>query len=234
MPISYSEITVHIAEHFRVGDPDGTFKGRASPEVKLGYDFTNEANVTGFITGLFPQHGHQHRAVIDVPHFSSEMDNKLKCMMQDIHTSGVRKNKPAGALDVDGKRRGLFQLSSIIMEQDLDIWSPNFIAEHARSPLAHPQADIAIRALLRIVQLTDEQRDFVIRCAQDGIQSNVAILEGLPGTGKTHTLATLIIVLMLLGVKVVATGHANAVPTAVGKEVLDTIDEHQDTISQLT
>lgn len=124
---------------------------------------------------------------------------------------------PNSATVVKGIKRGYFELPNVIGEQHQDIFSPDLIAQFQARTIAQDKEE-AIRTLimelLSASKLNTKQDDFLDK-AFKGVKSNVIILEGLPGTGKSLVLGLLIVVLLLPGKKVVATAQSNA---ALGAE----------------
>jgi hypothetical protein len=55
-----------------------------------------------------------------------------------------------------------------------------------------------------------QQPEFVETCIDQGVPGNVVLLQGRPGSGKSSTIGYLILIVMLFGLKVVATGQSNA------------------------
>ncbi|KAF2169502.1 hypothetical protein M409DRAFT_52043 [Zasmidium cellare ATCC 36951] len=72
-----------------------------------------------------------------------------------------------------------------------------------------------------------------------GVRTNTLILEGYPGTGKTHTLAITVIVLMLIGTRVIITSQSNNGVQALFEKILALIQTYpelqhlQDQVVQL-
>ena len=56
--------------------------------------------------------------------------------------------------------------------------------------------------------------------------ANVIILEGLPGTGKSYTLAVLIMLLMIMGMKVLGSAQSNAAVKELKAKVMSVLGQH--------
>ena len=67
---------------------------------------------------------------------------------------------------------------------------------------------LSVNRFLDSAALNTRQADFV-KHASEGVVTNTLILEGFPGSGKTHTLAVWIVILLLQGVKLVIATHSN-------------------------
>lgn len=98
-----------------------------------------------------------------------------------------------------GKRRGLFELRHLILEQNLEIFSPD-MRRHINESIAHLG-----KSLFYNTELNREQRNFLEASLVNGAVS----LEGLPGTGKTLTLGYLITLLAIYRRKVIGTAHSS-------------------------
>lgn len=239
VPFTATEVTVYLPDpaYFH---PDYETKGKVYEANENGFDFRVKARVKDRVKKQLAQAGHEFNATIHLIYTNNEIHRKLQSL-QSLQCTGFRQSQDARELPlVHGRRRGKFELASIIGEQRLDVWSPDFnhVFRAADNVGAVPRTrnsilnDIA--ELVEISSMNSDQHEFFKMCFYEGVPGNVAILKGLPGTGKSQTLGFFIAALLLIGVQVVGTGHSNAAAKALRRCVLTVIDNHEHHIPRLS
>ena len=83
-----------------------------------------------------------------------------------------------------------------------------------------------LQAVILAADLNAEQQAFIDNAIR-GAKGNLIVLEGLPSTGKIKKLAILIVVLLVLGFKIVATAHSNDGVNEVYAKVHALIQQHR-------
>ena len=124
--------------------------------------------------------------------------------MDQLNILSYRSRQTLSEPNDDGQIVAPFDVFDVITEQDLTSQSVNF-STLARSRMEVDDYDRALQLVVALRQgsvINNEQMG-------QGARSGVLILQGLPGTGKSKTLAYIIITLMCFGFRVVATAHSN-------------------------
>lgn len=106
--------------------------------------------------------------------------------------------------DVGGPDK--FQLRNVIQDSEDAGSSPNFIDRYVAA--GGDPTVLSLIQELRTAEADQEQRE-CMDSALEGVPSNVLLVQGYPGTGKTWTLAKLIVILMLLGEHVLIVSQSN-------------------------
>ena len=119
-----------------------------------------------------------------------------------------------------GRRRARFDIHNIIGQQLRDSFSPNWILQGDQEE--NLDAQVAAHDLVTTATLKQRQRQFV-KLASNGVVSNVLVLDGLPGSGKSHALDVFIRFLLVQHVKVVATAHSNAGTQMLSNKVIESL-----------
>ena len=126
---------------------------------------------------------------------------------------------------INGRTVGYFETRSVFGSPRQDTWSPNFRDDFNTNATERERASAA-RLVDSLLSTMNEQQRAFVQDALEGVKSNVIILDGLPGTGKTYTLAVLVVCLMGFGKKVVCTSQANAGVHALFDSVQRRISAH--------
>lgn len=206
-----------------VGRNKYTFDGKVSYPPLSGFDFVIMARVTARLNHIFRE-AQDYTALIDPAYENIDIKRKLDDLAR-LATDGHPSPQVVDSLlRVNSRARGLFELSSIIGEPSLDIFSPDF-ERHTLEVTEQRELDRVDRYCQ--AKLNEQQRRFLDACTKQGVPANVAILEGLPRTGKTGTLALLIAKLAICGAKVIGTAHSNEATDALYSSVVDVLKDQQ-------
>lgn len=193
-------------------DMDYACVGRVSENTALHADFTIDVHVPwGVIIAGFEHDANNKRQIfITVESGAVDVAKKLR-HLTTFDISGFQPNEHNRDIPlVDGKKSGFFELRGIIGEPDLHLYSPNFLEEcSAALPADLDDIRKRVKRVLLIARANEEQTKF-FWTALKGVRSNIITFEGLPGTGKTAITAGLIVALLILGKKVIATAKSNA------------------------
>lgn len=174
-------------------------------------------------------------ATIELTYDNSDYQLKLY-NLRSMMVNGLAQRQDITTLPIkDGVHRGFFELRSVLCEYTRDIWSPAFRPDLRDSnALANVRTLQIIDELISLAGFDTDQSRFVHACVDEGVPGNIAILQGHPGSGKIATLGYLIIILMLFGQKVVATGQSDAAPSALLDTVREIIAKHEGQIPELS
>lgn len=226
-------------------DQDMQLEGRVWGSHHEGFDFLIQANAPEHVIRRMKARNMEHNdspngdwdAILDVVYSNHDIQLKLQNLVL-LYSSRFAELQTIGELPiVDNHHRGKFELHSIIGEYRPDIWSPVLRKEYEqRRDVDHRVKERTLEVvdhLLDYGEFDEYQYAFIRACIDEGVPGNIAILQGRPGSGKSATLAYLVIIIMLFNLKVIITGQSNVAPSALLEKVRNTINAHKADLPEL-
>lgn len=218
-----AKVTLDAIENIDCNEPSDAIAGFPSDITRDGFDFTIRATVKKRVAEQLKE-ARRYHVVISLCYENSDMKRKLLAFCR-LNTP-KRRQESANESIVDGKKRGTFELGSVLFEQERHVFSPNFILNQAaKEEIIEATVEAKIKRLMRRCHLNEQQRLFVDTYARRGVSSCLTILEGLPGTGKSLTLALLIYVLQEMDQRIIGEAHSNAAVQALYDKVNNLIEQ---------
>ncbi|KAI7153532.1 hypothetical protein KC349_g8298 [Hortaea werneckii] len=228
-----NEITVFIVGLSDRLNEETQVKGRVFDAVMDGYDF--KVVVTG-AGGLGKDAMHrlcmQGSAKVHVIWRDQDLDNarKIAAVMEACDLIKTRQN-PVPLSHIGGKARGKFSLRNILLDQEVDTWAPDLashlIADYHNETVTWDEATEIAASMIDVCSLNEEQQKF-FNAALAGPYANTLILERVPGSGKTTSLAALVIAVMRMGAKVLVCSPSNSGASALFDQVIKLFDSRKD------
>ncbi|EMC93115.1 hypothetical protein BAUCODRAFT_228804 [Baudoinia panamericana UAMH 10762] len=211
IPYNGTDISARIAGLDLDSTADDSFRGRGSGTTLHGYDFSIDTELPGVLQG-HPNFEIVDREIRSIHVFwCGHNEDFARKITSTSHTGvEVKLRLPRKPLIIDdsGIPRGKFCLRNIIADEEGAYLSCDFRAQYLT---AHPDDEqflAQVDSILETFSLNNCQRRFV-DAAMSGVRAATVLLEGYPGSGKSHALACLIAGLIMMNQRVIIGSQSN-------------------------
>lgn len=232
-PIPYlgTKVSVFFKDRSDLAEPSTAFEGRVIGETADNADFSLDAQMPNCLADVnFEPEPDQWYTANVFPEIQNPDNKKKLDVPQSAYLVGFRQHPMSVALPVvDGKQYGYVEMQNIVGEQHLDVWSPDYSLpgnEPDHDADAHQAMLDDVAALQRGANLNIQQTE-AVHTAWHGARSNVAIIHGLPGTGKSSTEAIIIAMFLRRGIKTLGTAQSNPAAKVLFNKVTQTLRQSQ-------
>lgn len=180
------------------------FEGKVLTVTKEGFDISLSVKMSDYLPEM------EHVMDTDTHMINvlwSSADETTRRRINAVNAVGqlLTPSAPGITQDVAGRPCAPFHIKRIISGAATPVYSTPFLHEWVQAAYDASHWNVIQQLLARLNTRQREAVDAIL----DGVYSNVLLLEGFPGTGKTSTCAIAIAILTLLGKKVVIVAQPN-------------------------
>ena len=194
------------------------FRTVVGEDPRTGFDLIVRGSRPHLLNTFNPEEQTYYRVAIQYTGESLDLTRRIAAIEETfLRSTWASLHSQHAKMIVGGKNRGIFCLDSIICGKKLEYDSHDFAASFLASGTKKETVCLFLDARWRCRSVLDSEQNNFIDAALAGVPVCFAMLVGISGSGKTRTMAWLMILFLIMEVRVV--GYALS-STGVGEPFL--------------